>query len=213
MLNAGQILLLSPPLSYPLPLLSLTTHLALLSTRLPCLRSEGEEDPFFDDDWDAAVHLYPRHPATATATEAVGQNIPHPPVTLLVMTAGENIIFDPTREELAVAEGVLAISVAAATADKGGDKTGMRLLAIRTIDPPSRLTPPGVPDTENSTTGTETRGAQGSAKENVKKEGGVWTPPRGGITRQTIGRIIKMVLEKGGVAEEVMAGLEGVDVG
>lgn len=39
------VLLLSQALSYPLPLLSLTTHLALLSARLPSLVSEKDEDP------------------------------------------------------------------------------------------------------------------------------------------------------------------------
>lgn len=34
-----------------------------------------------------------------------------PPVTLLVMSVQGNIIFDPSREELAVAEVVLAVSV------------------------------------------------------------------------------------------------------
>ncbi|KAI6892223.1 hypothetical protein KC334_g13526, partial [Hortaea werneckii] len=54
------ILLLSQPLSYPLPLLSLTTHLALLSTRLPALVSERDEDPLFNDDWEASTFLYPK---------------------------------------------------------------------------------------------------------------------------------------------------------
>ena len=57
---ALQILLLSPPLSYPLPLLSLTTHLALLNTALPALLSTGDEDPLFNDDWAAAEPLYPQ---------------------------------------------------------------------------------------------------------------------------------------------------------
>lgn len=42
---------------------------------------------------------------------------------------------------------------------------------------------------------------------------GVWRPRRGGIKRGVIARIVKMVLKKGGVGEEVLEGLEGVEVG
>lgn len=199
------ILLLSPPLSYPLPLLSLTLHLALLNTALPRLKSEPSDDPIFDDDWDAAVPLYPR----ASNTE---KHFARPPVTLLVMTVGSNIIFDPSKEELAVAESVLAVSFT--QADVAGS---LKLLAIRTIDPPSRLTPPGIPDSANpaTATGGAALSGQGTAAEKdaltEREKGTVWSPPRGGIKRGLLTRIIKAVLERGGVGEEVLEGLAGVE--
>lgn len=204
------VLLLSSPLSYPLPLLSLTTHLALLNAKLPRLTSELEDDPMFDDDWAAAEALYPPNATDSTR---------RPPVTLLVMTVAENIIFDPSEEELAVADAVLAVSVIP-TAD------GVKLLAIRTIDPPSRLTPPGIPDSVNpatsgaqvSNSGGVTAAGNAGAPTNIAQEmlaerekGNVWTPPRGGMKRATVSRIIKMVVERGGVGEEVVAGLAGVE--
>lgn len=42
-------------------------------------------------------------------------------------------------------------------------------------------------------------------------ERGVWCPPRGGIRRDMVGRIAKMVVEPGGVAEEVMGALVAVE--
>lgn len=97
----------------------------------------------------------------------------------------------------------------------------LRLLAVRTIDPPSRLTPPGIPNFLNSATGGN---AASSAQEAVlqrEKRGdgdaegeseGVWQAPRGGAKRKMIARMIGLVLERGGVAEEVLDGLEGVDI-
>ncbi|RYC53608.1 hypothetical protein CHU98_g12601, partial [Xylaria longipes] len=111
------IILISPPLSYPLPLLSLTTHLALLATRLPRLKSEGDEDPMFDDDWAASQFIYSRSGSSSTTTT----NTPRPPITLLVMAVGENVIFDPSKEELAVADCALAISVGEADAAEETD--------------------------------------------------------------------------------------------
>lgn len=211
-----QILLISPPLSYPLPLLSLTTHLALLATRLPRLKSEGDEDPLFDDDWDSSTYLYP---------QKGGVSLSRPPVTLLVMAVGSNIIFDPAKEELGVADVALAISVAdaAPSASGGGDimdvdgptKRNLRLLSIRTIDPPSRLTPPGVPRAADATVGN----ANGEAKQadprttETETVAGVWKAPRGGAKVAIIGAIIQKALERGGVADEVLDGLKGVELG
>lgn len=192
-------------MSYPLPLLSLTTHLALLSTKLPKLKSQGEEDPFFDDDWAVAEYLYPR---SATGVKQTGSSSQHvrPPVTLLVVSVGENVIFDPNREEIAVADAVLAISI---TRD---DKSqGLKLLSIRTIDPPSRLTQPGVPNSEN----VNMLGAAAPSEDAAAGQAevaGVWRPRRGGVRRSVIAGMIKTVLKKGGVGEEVLEGLEGVDV-
>lgn len=213
-LTPNQVLLLSPPLSYPLPLLSLTTYLALLSTRLPRLKSEKDEDPLFDDDWDAAVYLYPRSQTKSAHSR--------PPVTLLVMSVSENIIFDPSKEELSVADVVLAVSIADKATPQDDEamdvdsppKRDLRLLSVRTIDPPSRLTPPGVPNFLNSATGGSalTASAQSAAQLEGEMQG-VWQAPRGGAGRKIVSKMIAKVLEAGGVADEVLDGLEGVDVG
>ncbi len=219
-----QILLISPPLSYPLPLLSLTTHLALRATRLPRLVSEGDEDPLFDDDWDASPFLYPR---AADATPSL--SLLPPPITLLVMTVGDNILFDPTAEELAVANAVLAVSVGQAAVPSSPSPTQLRLLAIRTIDPPSRLTAPGTPYNPDPDANkppapapgippTPTTPTSAPAKEALRlaeeTEGvyGVWRAPRGGAKVALLAAMTQRVLEKGGVAEEVFAGLDGVDI-
>jgi exosome complex component RRP42 len=195
--------------------LSLTTHLALLSTRLPKLKSEGDEDPLFDDDWDASLFLYPR---------SSNKSIARPPITLLVMAIRDNIIFDPSKEELAVAEIVLAVSVgegSAASADgdamdvDSGTGRELKLLAVRTIDPPSRLTHPGVPNTRNTATGGSAAGTteQASTQRETMEEEGVWQPPRGGAKRKLIAAMIQKVLEPKGVAEEVLDGLDTVELG
>ncbi|RMX71521.1 hypothetical protein D0869_15548, partial [Hortaea werneckii] len=176
----SQILLLSQPLSYPLPLLSLTTHLALLSTRLPALVSERDEDPLFNDDWEASTFLYPK-PSPSDSSNAAQS--PPPPITLLVVSVSSSssssasggegqsttILFDPSREELAVADAVVAISLgvffppsptttpqasssSSAQQASSSEEPTLSLLALRTIDPPSRLTAAGVPDRLNTTT-------------------------------------------------------------
>lgn len=197
-------------MSYPLPLLSLTTHLALLSTRLPKLKSEGDEDPLFDDDWDASVYIYPRDMQAAHA---------RPPVTLLVMAVKDNIIFDPSKEELAVAEVVLAVSIGERAQGRGGmdidsKPRDLKLLSVRTVDPPSRLTAPGVPDTLNTATGGKAATSEQAAsqRETMEEEEGVWQPPRGGAKRRLIAAMIQEVLDHGGVAEEVLDGLDAVEL-
>ncbi|KAF6825354.1 3 exoribonuclease family protein [Colletotrichum plurivorum] len=205
------ILLISPPLSYPLPLLSLTTHIALLATRLPRLKSEGDEDPMFDDDWEASEHLYPRDGSASTS---------RPPITLLVIAVGSNIIFDPSHEELAVAESALAVSVAEER--NAGDRAGavgsgreLKLLAVRTVDPPSRLTAPGVPNSVNPATGlagTPSKQPPAAPAADGQPAEGVWKPPIGGTKLGVLEGMIAKVLEKGGIAEEVLDGIAGVDL-
>ncbi|RMZ68938.1 3 exoribonuclease family [Pyrenophora seminiperda CCB06] len=201
------ILLLSPPLSYPLALLSMTTHLALLTTHLPALKSEKDEDPLFDDDWDAAVPLYPK-PTTANKTHPQPGK---PPVIILAMAVGDNIIFDPAKEELAVADAVLAVACTNSTTSS----TGARIVSIRTIDPPSHLTPPGVPNSMNSATGgtAPTSTADALTQRELLATSAVWTPPRGGMKRGLISHVTKMVVENGGVAEEVIGALAAIEVG
>lgn len=164
----------------------------------------------FDDDWDASVFLYPRDKASKGRSR--------PPITLLVMAVKDNIMFDPSKEELAVAEVVLAVSVGEKSTgvegsmDVDSNTRDVRLLSVRTIDPPSRLTAPGVPNTLNTATG-------GSAPKNSQQpqletvEEGVWQAPRGGAKRKMIAAMIRKVLDQGGVAEEVLDGLDGVELG
>ncbi|KAL8940528.1 MAG: hypothetical protein Q9211_002231 [Gyalolechia sp. 1 TL-2023] len=179
------VLLLTVPNSYPLPLLSLTTHLALLATRLPAPLSRIDEDPHFNDDWDAAQALY---------------DDARPPFALLVISVGENIFFDPSREELAVADAVCAVTVGTTPNPQSGHKnqaegSGLRLLSLRTIDPPARLA------------------AAASATTEDEDDPGLWKPARGGMKRAIIAKMVKMILEPGGVGEEVMKGLEGFSGG
>ncbi|KAJ8606983.1 hypothetical protein MRB53_040580 [Persea americana] len=186
------VLLLSPPLSYPLPLLSLTIHLALLNTRLPALVSQGDEDPLFNDDWAAATPLYPHH------------NNKNPPITLLVMAVGGNAFYDPSREELAVADAVLAISVT-----RLQSSSSLQIVSIRTVDPPSRLTASGVP--KDLIAGNASANAMEARVRREKDEGmAVWRPPRGGLKRALIAQITKNVLSDG-VVNDILDALVKVN--
>lgn len=132
------------------------------------------------------------------------------------MSIGTNYIFDPSKEELAVAEAVVAISVGSTEPEGKGTKKGMnlKLLALRTIDPPSRLTTPGIPNALNNVaTGDRPLPPdEAFAAREGTEEKGVWNPPRGGMKRGVLAAIIKAVVEKGGVGEEVMEGLLGVEL-
>ena len=166
----------------------------------------------FDDDWESSTFLFPRK-------ETAGGS--RPPITLLVVAIGDNIIFDPAKEELAVAETALAVSVSEVRKEHAagqmevdsGSGRDLRLLSMRTVDPPSRLTPPGVPHVTNA-------GASGGVPEAAMKqqsaEGntaqGVWKAPLGGTKFGILDAIIQAVLEKGGVVDEVLDGLDGVDL-
>ncbi|KAL2435200.1 hypothetical protein ABEF95_014423 [Exophiala dermatitidis] len=191
------VLLISPNglASYPLPLLSMATHLALRDTRVPKLKSEGEEDPIADDDWMASTYLYPRK---STGTNAGGSaTVSRPPVILLVVVVGENAIFDPSREELAVADGLVSVSVATTSSGSSGEgqeEENYRVLAVRMIDTPARDTMKGVP-------------RSGEAQEGVDVPG-VWRPRVGGIKRSLLKAVIKAVIVDG-VARDVMTGLDG----
>lgn len=184
----------------------MTTHLALLTTKLPALKSEQDEDPLFDDDWDAAVSLYSKAKGSGTQ-----KSIDKPPVIVLAMAVGPNIIFDPCKEELAVADAILAI----ACTTTNTASTGARLVSVRTIDPPSHLTPPGVPNSMNSATGgtAPASTAEALTQREVLADSGVWTPPRGGMKRAMISQVVKMVVQSGGVAEEVINALQAIEVG
>jgi exosome complex component RRP42 len=200
------ILLLSPfsaaGTSYPLPLLSLATHLALRGTRLPKLKSQGEEDPLAHDDWESSMYLFPSRPKGKAKAKNEPTTIPKveqlsmPPITLLVMTAGPNIIFDPSHSELAVADAVLAVSVGLAVSS-----TTPTILSVRTIETPARNTMRGVPTTTS---------AEAAESEVIP---GVWRPRTGGLKRDMLKRVVSTIVggggADGGVAREVFDGLEG----
>jgi exosome complex component RRP42 len=171
----------------------------------------------FDDDWAASTHIYPPRADGGDTTGA------RPPITLLVMAVGDNIIFDPSKEELGVADSALAVSVGEVddsdetTMDDGdGSSRSLRLLSVRTIDPPSRLTAPGVPNAVNAAAwGQGAPEAKDPAARTVETEDveGVWKAPRGGAKLSVLGAMVQKVLEKGGVAHEVLEGLDGVELG
>lgn len=202
----------------------------------------------FDDDWAAATFLYARQDSEpkATSTQStVRAPASRPPITLLVMAVGDNIIFDPSKEELAVADSAVAVSVAEGPSSLNSSesdpdststtttKRNLHLLSVRTIDPPSRLTPPGVPNSVNATAwGTMTAATaaaaatpagsvastEGAAKhpdarvDETEDVVGVWKAPRGGAKFAMLGAMVAKVLERGGVADEVLDGLEGVEL-
>lgn len=180
------------------------------------LKSQGNEDPAFDDDWASSIYLYRRTKSPLFHRDIVTHR---PPVTLLVIAVGENVIFDPSREEIAVAEALLAVTIGdGENHDQQTHATvnptrNLRLLAMRTIDPPSRLTQPGVPNEINTATGGVTKGALDQMETRDADVSGVWKPPRGGIKRGIISKMVRMVLKPGGVGEEVLSGLESVEVG
>lgn len=171
--------------SYPLPLLSLNVYLALCDTRVPRLKSQGEEDPVADDDWEASGYLYGK-----------GTRLTKPAFTLLVLVVGGNMMFDPSREELAVADAVVAVSVGISVSES--EKREFRILAVRMIETPARDTMKGVPASGESMEGQEVPG--------------VWRPKLGGVKRSILKDVMKVVMGgdgKSGVAREVVDGLEG----
>jgi exosome complex component RRP42 len=133
-----------------------------------------------------------------------------------VISVGRNIIFDPAKEELAVAEVAMAISVSESREKKsapGGmevDGRSLGLLSIRMVDPPSRLTAPGIHNVDNPATavpGTVVKKPQQSGE-----TAGVWKAPVGGAKFGMVQQMIEKVLEKGGAADEVLDGLDGVNL-
>lgn len=70
------------------------------------------------------------------------------------------------------------------------------LLAVRTIDPPSRL----------SASAAEMGQAGAGIDADGEKEG-VWKPRKGGVKRGVLRRMVQMCVQGGGVGEEVLGGL------
>ncbi|EMG48340.1 RRP42 Exosome complex component RRP42 [Candida maltosa Xu316] len=92
--------------SYPLSLLSLTTYLALKTTRLPLLISDVNDDevaeqPTFSDDWDNAKYL--------EDCLDNGKKF-QPPIFITIGVVGSNLILDPSFEEEQVLENGLVLS-------------------------------------------------------------------------------------------------------
>ena len=186
---------------------------------MPAVRSRRDEDPLFDDDWAAAEPLYPAGT--------------RPPITLLVASiyggsdgSGGNgsgaVLFDPAREELAVANAVLAVSVGAPARQGAPGKASaagaFEVLAVRTVDPPARMTAGAdVPDVlDLAAQGADAAVADGAGKgrdseevETESNETGVWRPPRGGMKPALIAKVVGMCVDKNGVASEVLKSLEG----
>jgi len=118
------------------------------------------------------------------------------------MVVGANVIFDPSREELAVADGVFAVSVAESTISTSDQleksEPTLRICSVRTIDTPSRDTMKGVP-------------ASGESAQDEQPPG-VWQPRTGGVKRSVLQEIAKAILGEdgqGGVAADVLDGIKG----
>lgn len=186
----------------------------------------------FNDDWDAAIPLYPFvdvDSAAAPSTTPISSKTQQqnrtpqkrkfkPPITLLVISVGENIFFDPSSEELAVADAVLAFSIGqvysdvkstspnnakdlASAIDAGqgeGQGEELRLLAIRSINPPSR---------EFAST-TAVAATEGGEKGKGQEDDGVWTKRKGRMKRDLVSKSLKMILGGGGVGADVFRELE-----
>lgn len=91
-------------LNYPLTLASLTSYLALKSTRLPLLVSdvddaEIEEQPTFSDDWDQAQYL----------ADVFKMDNFLPPLIVTIGVVGNNLLMEPSTEEEQVLENGLLV--------------------------------------------------------------------------------------------------------
>lgn len=73
-----------------------------------------------------------------------------------------------------------------------GQDRKLNLLAVRAVDPPARLS---------------------TAASDVEKEGdgdqGAWKARKGGMSRTILREMVERCIEKGGMGEEVLRGLEG----
>lgn len=123
------------------------------------------------------------------------------------MTVGDNIFYDPSREELAVADATLAVSVT-----RQENENTLKIVSIRSVDPPSRLTAAGVPRDLNSAGGgsISVSNAEALARREIDQSMKVWRPPRGGLKRALLTNILSMVV-KDGVALDVLDSLSKVN--
>lgn len=77
--------------------------------------------------------------------------------------------------------------------DPDSELNGLLLLTLRTIDPPAR----------------QLAAATGEGDTQESDVEGIWKARRGGMKRKTITKMVRMVLDRGGVGEDVFKGLEG----
>jgi exosome complex component RRP42 len=121
---------------------------------------------------------------------------------------GNNILFDPSKEELAVAESIIAVSIGFPNMANGKNDCG-RILSVRSIDSPARLTPPGIPNSVNTTTASQQFTMQDviTARESFSDQG-VWNPPRGGLPRSLVKRIMASIFGPGGIIQDIITGLD-----
>ena len=70
---------------------------------------------------------------------------------------------------------------------------GLELLAVRTIEPPSRMS------------ASASQGVPAGEDEDAE---GVWRARKGGMSSKVLKRMVAKCLEKGGVGDEVLRGLE-----
>ncbi len=85
-------------------------------------------------------------------------------------------------------------------------------MSVRTVDPPSRLTPAGVPNALNSATGGAAPAGNKALvmlREAAQGEEGVWRPPRGGVRREVVAEVVRLVVERGGCWGGGFGGVEG----
>ena len=134
--------------------------------------------------------LYPK--ANPKSREPAFGHITKPPISIVVAAVGSHLFFDPSREELAVADAVLAVTVAQEASGR------IRTLAARTLDPPSASTM----SSSSALAGEPGFGTMDGGE-------GVWKPKRGGVKRRVLISAIERCSEKGGVGEEVLLALEG----
>lgn len=167
----------------------------------------------FDDDWGAAVPLYGSNADHRGGDGGDGDDegqgmASKPPIVLLVAAVGDNVFFDPSSEELAVADAVVAVTIAGVERKgkgkgeekgmeggrEGVDGTQVQVVAVRMIDLPARLSSAGATDV-------------GVDVEAENEDEGVWRPKRGGVSRKVVKTMVGMCVERGGVGEEVLNGL------
>lgn len=108
----------------------------------------------------------------------------------MVASVGSNIFFDPSREELAVADAVAVLTI---TSTQGG---GTKVVAIRSIDSPA-----------NFSTASDLAGAE-KAQNTSEDSEGVWRPKRGGMTLDVVRDMVQLSSKLGGVGDEILAVLE-----
>jgi len=106
------------------------------------------------------------------------------------MAVGPNVLLDPSRDELCVAEGVWAVSLLPPLSKKGGP----RIVGIRTLE----TIPVPVED--------KAVGAKGG----VGWEGGI-VGGRGGVGWQTVRKVIKVVAQEAGEVWEALDGFIRVE--